>query len=444
MQLPIMMGASVSRWNGNIWTVLGYESISTSLNSNGTIYSIATDASGNVYAAGSFFIGFNNRRYVAKWNGTTWAELGTGTNALNANSTIYSIAIDATGNVYAAGDFLTPSGKRGVMKWNGTTWAEVGPGPTALNSGSPIYRIKLDPSGNLYAGAYRDAGSVNYIAKWDGTTWSEVGASSTSYRPNGLSGVMAFDNAGNLYAQDNRVINGNFVTYIAKWNGTLWAPFAGVTDDIGKGNDYTRDQAGNIYFGGVPFDHNCRIDKWDGTTFTKLGDIPLNDDAYVTVIAPNGKIYAGGEFERNGRTCGVTVYDPFYMPVPAVINIIGKCSGDATAKAKLTNPPTNGTIAITQDGLPLTYSTTDSSFTYFTNGITTVGNHLVSVKYTNSQNNVQKDSVYTVSQSGTPTISINGNLTVTQGQSTSLTLTTTNGGSSPAYQWQDSTSAAGW
>jgi len=132
------------------------------------------------------------------------------------------------------------------------------------------------------------------------------------------------------------------------------------------------------------------------------------------------------------------------MPAPVVINITAKCTGDATAKAKLTNPPTNGTIAITQDGLPLTYSTTDSSFTYFTNGVTTVGNHLVSVRYTNSQNTVQKDSLYTVSQSGTPTISINGNLTVTQGQSTSLTLTTTNGGALPAYQWQDSTSAAGW
>ena len=50
----------------------------------------------------------------------------------------------------------------------------------------------------------------------------------------------------------------------------------------------------------------------------------------------------------------------------------------------------------------------------------------------------------TVNPSSIPSISINGNTVVTTGTATLLTATPTNGGSNPAYQWQDSTSASGW
>ncbi len=44
----------------------------------------------------------------------------------------------------------------------------------------------------------------------------------------------------------------------------------------------------------------------------------------------------------------------------------------------------------------------------------------------------------------TPIVSISGNNTVASGQSAALKTTLVNGGSSPQYQWQDSTGAAGW
>jgi hypothetical protein len=50
----------------------------------------------------------------------------------------------------------------------------------------------------------------------------------------------------------------------------------------------------------------------------------------------------------------------------------------------------------------------------------------------------------TVTQAVPAAISIAGITTVTQGQSTTLTATTSNTGASPAYQWQDSTRTHGW
>jgi Secretion system C-terminal sorting domain len=65
------------------------------------------DEGGNVYASG--FIQNSDRKiYVAQWNGSSWVELGTGIYALNANSWIFSVRIDAMGNVYTAGAFTDP------------------------------------------------------------------------------------------------------------------------------------------------------------------------------------------------------------------------------------------------------------------------------------------------------------------------------------------------
>lgn len=54
--------------------------------------------------------------------------------------------------------------------------------------------------------------------------------------------------------------------------------------------------------------------------------------------------------------------------------------------------------------------------------------------------------IIAVSVTGTvvPTISISGQISVTSGQASSLTSSITNGGASPVYNWQDSTSTHGW
>ena len=129
---------------------------------------------------------------------------------------------------------------------------------------------------------------------------------------------------------------------------------------------------------------------------------------------------------------------------PIVSNITGQCPFSPSARGKLANPPRFASISILVDNTPVTYSPSDSSFEYFTSGVTAVGTHTVSTRYTNFAGYIGTDIFYTVSPAVTPGLVISGNTTVNQGQSTTLTATATNGGNTPMYQWQDSTQIASW
>jgi hypothetical protein len=98
----------VAKWNGTSLAELGGSNTSTF---NELIYSITTDASGNLYAAGGFTNGTSSRNgnfYVAKWSGSAWSELG-GNNTSTFNGFISSVTSDARGYVYAAGSFTNGS-----------------------------------------------------------------------------------------------------------------------------------------------------------------------------------------------------------------------------------------------------------------------------------------------------------------------------------------------
>ena len=167
----------------------------------------------------------------------------------------------------------------------------------------------------------------------------------------------------------------------------------------------------------------------------------------VSIGATNGvlKVFANN-FCGNAPPIqiNITISNPSLPPLPDVKNISNKCQNAASAKGKLNNPPSGATITITQDGAPLSYSSTDSSFQYFTIGVTNLGNHIITIKYSNIIGTVQTDTSYTVFPTITASVSISGNTTVNQNVSSTLTASPTNGGNIPNYQWQDSININGW
>src|ERR1041384_8024339 len=131
------------------------------LAANDGIGSVCSDASGNIYAGGWFTNGPNSisgNWYVAKYNVSAWSELG-GLNGLAANSYIFSVCSDASGNIYAAGLFANSSGNSYVAKYNGSAWSELG-GLNGLAANNPIYSVCSDASGNIYAAGYFTNSSV--------------------------------------------------------------------------------------------------------------------------------------------------------------------------------------------------------------------------------------------------------------------------------------------
>jgi hypothetical protein len=265
------------------WTELGGTVPGVALNANGEIRRVTSDASGNIYAMGNF----QNARgyhYVAKWDGAKWTELG-GTVpgvALNANDWVLQIASDPAGNIYAAGDFTDANGNAYVAKWDGSSWTKLGgtvPG-IALNANGGIYSITSDVSGYIYAsGAFTDSNGKYYVAKWDGTSWMELGGTVAGVALNINDVIIALtsDAAGNIYA-GGYFTKSKAKSYVAKWDGTSWTELggtvAGIALNINNGTlSLTFDASWNLYAGGYFTDSNGNyyVAKWDGSRWTELG-----------------------------------------------------------------------------------------------------------------------------------------------------------------------------
>ena len=69
---------------------------------------------------------------------------------------------DQFGNLYAAGGFTDSTGKQYVAKYNGSSWSELG----ALNANSDINIILSDASGIFAAGFFTDSASDYYVAHY--------------------------------------------------------------------------------------------------------------------------------------------------------------------------------------------------------------------------------------------------------------------------------------
>lgn len=168
----------VSKWDGVSWKKLGDLSIKHAL-----MYDICADLFGNVYVSTSFSI-LNNSDYIhtiKKWNGVIWSEIIDRTNSF-ANSFINSIDVDSYGNVYAGGSFQKSNWEKYVVRWDGVSWKELGEGVNRLNANLVINEIQVLSKNEVYAtGTFTDSSGKYYIAKWDGQRWSQVGPGSQIY-----------------------------------------------------------------------------------------------------------------------------------------------------------------------------------------------------------------------------------------------------------------------
>jgi len=96
------------------------------------VWALTVDSLGDVYAGGYFTTaGGVAANYIAKWDGTAWSALGTGAGRQdNYTPCVWALAVDDSGNLYAGGYFTTAGGVdvNYIAKWDGTAWSTVGTG----------------------------------------------------------------------------------------------------------------------------------------------------------------------------------------------------------------------------------------------------------------------------------------------------------------------------
>ena len=197
-----------------------------------------------------------------------WFELGTGSQALNANGRILTLCADDSNNIYAAGELNDSADGFGpfyVAKWNCMThiWNKLGSGSQQLNANGAISTICVDKHGNVYAaGEFTDTIHVhtgwggsgfgyNYVAKWDNIagTWSELGIGANALHARGPINTICVDDSGNVYAAGNyRDTFGQ--SYVSKWDGSSWNELFGLNTGFGFIYSICVDDSLNVYAAG--------------------------------------------------------------------------------------------------------------------------------------------------------------------------------------------------
>ncbi len=304
----------IARWRGQAW-----EALAAGFNNTVNAVTVFDDGAGGgpaVYAAGAFTgSGATPIQRIARWNGTSWVQVGGGLAAQVKSLAIFDE--DGAGpnppRLFAGGDF-TSLGGSGVnsalrlARWDGVSWSAVSGG-----CDGPVETLAIhnDGAGDaLYiGGSFTTAGgaTVNRIAKYNGATFSALGSGAAgaitalgTHDPDGAGGAPAQLIAGGDFTS----IGGIGASRIARWDGTQWLAMGdGLDGGVRRIAEYN-DGRGRLLWvagtfanaGGAPAG---RIALWDGQNWSTVSDnaflSPAND--FIPFNDGRGqRLFVGGAF----------------------------------------------------------------------------------------------------------------------------------------------------
>jgi hypothetical protein len=330
---------NIAKWNGTIWSALGSGlTDSNGISSNAIVYSLGVDSNNNIYVGGRFdrahITTVNN---IAKWSGTEWSAMGTGTVGVTgvgsspSQATVYSIAVTKTNTVYFGGviSYINITNANNIVYWDGTNLNPVGTGIV----GNGVYAIAIDSSNNIFiGGSFNTAGgvSVSNIAYYTGSVWTAMGTGVTG----GTIPVRAIgiDSTNNVYVGgDFTTAGGSTSNYIAKWSST-WSTISYSGNNGTNGSVYSIniDNINNVYIGGNFTTAGGmsvnNIAKWNNSYWTRYyyngnigitgGTIPIKNLYYNL---NNNNIYIGGDFTNVGGNTTIN-YLTYYNTVYSYYN----------------------------------------------------------------------------------------------------------------------------
>jgi hypothetical protein len=315
--------ARVARWDGTSWSALGA----------GPDFDRVTDLlwfdDGQVggpalYAAGEYANFFSTpppgeQRNLARWDGTSWTELGGGLNHSSSRLALFDDGSGSGTELYVSGKFDHAGGvpATGLARWNGSALEATAEGGLGLPA-RPRAPVVFDDGSGGGPLLYATGPLAKQVRSWDGSSWSPLGDPAEDL----VNAMEVYDDgsgptifaAGNFDAVGSTPANG-----VARWSGTAWEP-------LGLGLDYNGVPGQGLSLtvwdpgtgpllvvggrfdgaGGVPA---RRIATWNGTTWSSLGQgigsssVFADDLVKVLEVYDAGsgpELYAAGEFAQAG------------------------------------------------------------------------------------------------------------------------------------------------
>ena len=204
-------------------------------------------------ASGGWAVGNNGTILI--WNGSEWADTGSGATNRNLNG-LYCVTAD---DCWAVGDRRNHRGT--IVRLSGGTWTNTG-FPTNSSPNENLNAIHCLSGSQCWA-----VGDNGTLVRWNGSSWTNA-ASPTGDDLNGVTCVAA----------DNCWAVGDDGT-IVHWNGSSWTNAASPTgDDL---NGVTCVAADNCWAVG----DDGTIVRWNGSSWTNAAS-PTGDDLNgVTCVA---------------------------------------------------------------------------------------------------------------------------------------------------------------
>lgn len=317
----------VGRWDGSTWSTLGGDF-------SAGLYVLDPAAVGGLvwhddgagealYAAGCFTaIGGAPVKHVARWDGTSWSEVGGGLVASptpGALVNVQSLASfdDGSGpSLYAAGRFASAGGvpANNIARWKNGVWSAMGAGLShPVSTTGKIYSIAAfdDGAGSaLYAcGTFAAAPpgasgiSEGQVARWTGEEWEPVEFSQANRWVLGLlpteSSLYVWGRFGRM---DKKVTEG-----VAEFKGGQWHRYAQGFNGAAKALAVHDDGSGPALYAGGIFTLAVDVDapgiaRWDGQWWSPLPGLSGTVNALTQLRDKSGRtrLYAGGQFTLTG------------------------------------------------------------------------------------------------------------------------------------------------
>ena len=305
---------------------------------NGTVFALAI-YNGDLVAGGNFTqAGGVAANYIARWNGSSWAPLGSGLTASVGALANYN------GELVAAGGFSSVNGSpfNRIARWNGIQWSALGTGVDGDIRGMAVFQGEL-----VVGGLFQSAGgqSAVNIARWNGAIWAELGSGTDDW----VQTLAVFNNeliAGGNFAN----AGGIAAAHIARWNGSDWSA-------VGSGVDFNvfglKEYNGALVAGGAsPVPVVARVASWDGNSWTSLG-MPFSSINVSSFENYNGDLIAVGAFSVAGGIASpnIAAHGPTHstqstvvgtLPAPSVTGESVQISVEVSADVA----PTEGHVTV--------------------------------------------------------------------------------------------------
>ena len=278
----------LARWDeqSGTWTMLGSDDARV-------VRSLAVGPDGTLYAGGDKRVRGVDVAFVATWDGSAWQDLGVASPGVApGNSSVWSIAVDSSGRLYAGGLFQEIAGVQvnQLATYDGKGWSAL-PGP--LGAIMPVPSLTVGPDGTLYAGGFFLMNGVySYAAKLKNGTWSFMqGLDYACPGVNPCLGIMdmELDSKGVVHAMGQLKV-GSTLTGYATWDGTSWnaQPTGGMT----AGTAVAVGEDGAVY--------GCLGEKVGGARWlvARMGDpvtalgTPTGNDGIYALVVHDGIAYA--------------------------------------------------------------------------------------------------------------------------------------------------------